>query len=533
MFRKLAILATLAIAAITAHAEPVAPGNAVTSRANKFTATQTFSQSISNYTPGTTRQATIENPSGSWSWIDFLFGANYRAAIGANSSGQLNLHYGAGQCTYFNRGTTSYTTDAAMCPGRLYVYGYGNFRDGVNAGGNSDPTSMLQTQGSLGLKTVVMTASGTIPSTATVILCDGSTAAGCIGTPTYQCSHWTNQTDCELRNSHGGCVYTTFYCSTYNGNIYDCQNDGRCTLSQTNCSDGGAYDQYSCEALDDSYGGNCAWNNNPINCNIYDSDESNCNANSSYCYFTASTPASCYGTPTDCGAWNGDEFTCLSQPQCGYDSGMSTCYNNITDCNTWNGSSETCTAAGCSHSAESPSTCSGEIPNYTCDGQFNNGNCNGSAGVCGGTSSCNPISQGNCPSEPGCNYASVINANLYNGVNDRTIKIVNDASNGADCVINAAAGETVKNAASHTLSNFGQEVWLTYFFRQESCSSFNEGQCTPTGCYPDMQNCSWDSMNNICSGNSVCDPISDQSTCESQQYFNYCAGNYTISKNWY
>lgn len=493
----------LLLLANVAMAQPIGQGNVVTSRANKFTATQTFSQSISNYTPATTRQITLDNPSGSYSWIDFLFGATYRAAIGANSSGQLNLHYGAGQCTYFNRGLSSYSTDAAMCAGRLYMYGYGNFRDGVNAGSNSDPTSTLHTQGTLGLKTVVMTSSGNIPSNASVILCDGTNAAGCIGTPTYPCSNWTNQTDCDLRNSHGGCVWTPSQCPNYSGDQYSCENNS-CIWESAPCSTAYWYDQYSCEAIDDSYGGNCYYNSNSNDCSPLGYDD--CNSHNPDCtWYEASY--------SDCSSFNGDQSTCESYSgQCTYNTETSECTGTYES---------------------SPAYCSGTYYDYSCDGDYYTGACSGGTAYCSGTPSCNPISQVNCPNEPGCTYASALNANLYAGVNDRTIKIVNDSSTNADCIINAASGETVRHASSLTLASRGDSALLTYFFRQESCSSFNEGACTPTGCSPSYSNCSWDSMNNICSGNSVCDPISDQSTCENQQYFSGCSGYYTISKNWH
>jgi len=503
-----------------------------------FTFTTPAAQSNNN--PGTTRLFTTNN-TGSNTWQENKFSGTLKSAVGYDSSGGIN-QYQSG-----SNGIANYSCNSGLSSCTLYSYntatalvhtGYGEFAGGITAGQMSQPTSTFDNQGSTGLEVYLATTSQTLTTPATIILCDGTTASACLGTPSNACSTYGNQTDCELRGSHGGCYYTAGNpCSEYNGNISTCGSTSGCTVETANCSASGWYDQTSCEAADDPYGGNCTYNNTPIDCSIYNADESSCNANSMYCSFTASTPASCTGTPTDCSSWNGDESTCNSQPQCLYDGGMGTCNNNITDCSTWNADSGTCTAAGCSHTAEVPSSCSGSIPNYTCDGTLNTGNCGGSYGSgCFGTPSCTGMGSVDCGNETGCSYSSALTLQLSAGVQNRNYWIKNIASGGADCIITPYSGEDIDGSSTKNLSAFNQDTHLVYNYRSSSCNDFNasEATCNSTvGCTPATSNCSYNYDDNTCNDHASCSSYNgDPMSCSAASYYSGCNGNYTIHKRW-
>lgn len=513
---------TVSVKALTGGA--IATGSLGVGGANYAPSTTKMMMNFShgNGSPGTTRAIQFNNAS-SYTYLDFYFGGVYKSSIGTDSSGGVSLYAngGNGVATYYGGGLSSYNTSTAFVH-----YNYGEFGAGVMAGTIAQPTSTLQSAGGTALKVKRITASQALDNTATHWLIDATTAAACSGTPTYSCSHWTNQTDCELRSSHGGgCSwYAGTDCSVYNyeSGMTSCSGQAGCTVGTSSCA--GPTDQTSCEAQDDSYGGSCTWNGN--DCSVL--DETTCGSTSG-----------CTQNYSDCSTFNDDYSGCTGQSGCtsssstdcaAYDNtDQSTCEAN-TGC-TWNGGDNTCsmTCSGTYYSS-----CSGTY--YTCDGTYNTGSCTGTFGAaCSGTSSCTGISNStDCGNEAGCTWSSVLNATLpdLTAYPDRTYWIYNDSSGGADVALIPYSGQTINGTSSVTLANYKDGVHIAPFHQTDTCSGFNEGACTPSGCTKNYSNCTWDSMGATCSGNAVCTGLGDQTTCESTQYFSSCSGTYTVAKDW-
>lgn len=451
--------------------------------------------SWSNSGPGTTRAQTFNNI-GTHTWTDYRFAASLRAAIGANSSGGVDIH--SSGSNYFalyggNTGLTSSSLYMYSTPSGLFHYGMGVFGGKVGAGSNSTPTATLQSAGSTALKVKRITSSQALDATATHWLCDASSAA-CTGTPSASCSSWTNQTDCEKWDAHGGCSWFAGYsCSVYDNEygMGSCSGQSGCTPSESSCSEGGAYDQYSCEALDDSYGGNCTWDNNPIDCSTYNpTDQWTCEG------------AGCSYYDPSCSSYNGDQSSCESNG-CYYDSGTTNCVG----------------------------MCSGSIDSYSCNGNYYTGTCAGNYGsACSGTAACSGIDDStNCGNETGCTWATALNVTLpaITSYPDMTYWIYNDSSSGADVNILPNGTDTVNGTTSVVLANYKDGVHVAPLRVTASCSSFNEGACTPTGC--SINYCYWNGME--CSGGASCTGVGDEETCNTT--FDYCSGTYVVSSNWY
>lgn len=450
-------------------------------------------QALSNGTPGTTRNFTINN-TGSNSWIDFVFSGTRKSHIGADSSGAVKFFAGGG----------SYFEYYQMSGNSLFSYNYptafvhsasGYFGGSLHVGSTTTPTSTLQNEGGTSLKVAYSNVNLTLDNTATQWILEPSTAS-CIGTPTYACSHWTNQTDCELRDSHGGCSWFSGNpCSDFNyeSGMSTCAGTSGCTVDTASCS--GASDESSCLAQDDSYGGSCAWNG------------------------------------TDCGA--------LSEGACGSTSG---CSANYSDCSTF-GDESSCTAtSGCSWDGMSCSGtyfsgCSGTY--YNCDGTYNTGSCSGTYGAaCTGTSACAGIDDStSCGGEGGCTWSTSITATLPNGDSfpSRTLWVYKKGATGT-VVLTPNAGQTVNFASTYTMSSDKEWVHLAYYNLTANCNVYdgNESTCGSTsGCTQNYSFCSWDSIESTCSGNAVCTGIGDEPTCTSTSWFSSCTGTYSLSKNWY
>lgn len=455
----------------------------------------------SNGSPGTTRAQTINNE-GSYTWTDYRFSGTLRSAIGANSSGGLDMYAsGSNYFSYYygNSGLTSNSMFAYNYPTAFVHYGGGWFSSGVHAGSASTNTSTLQSAGGLALKVKKITASQSLDNTATHWLCDASTAV-CTGTPSAACSSWTNQTDCEKWDAHGGCSWNPGYsCSTYNGNQSGCEGQSGCTYETANCS--GFGDESTCN----SYSG-CSWSNNPLSCSGFDESTcgmtSGCTINRDYCY-----------NYSDAG---GDGTACatVSGNGCSYDSGSGSCSDGMGDAGWFTG-------------------CSGSYDNYSCAGTYYTGNCTGTYGAaCSGTSSCAGIDDStNCGNETGCTWSTAINVTLpqISTAPDRTYWIYNDSSTNADVNILPYSGETVNYTTSVVLSTYKDGVHLAPLTVTASCSGFNNGACTPSGC--SRIYCTWNSGDSTCNGGASCTGIGDESTCNST--FDYCSGTYVYSKNWY
>lgn len=480
-----------------------------------------------NGNPGTTRFMTINND-GSASWTDYRFQGTLRGATGFNSSGgQDNFASGGNYFAYYygNAGLTSNFLFSYNYPTAFVHYFQGRFGTNVIAGSMLAPTSTLQSAGGLALKVKRITASQSLDNSATHWLCDPLTSL-CSGTPTHACSYWTTQEDCEKWDAHGGCSWFAGQsCSAFN-NEFDmgtCSGTSGCTAVTASCS--GAGDQSTCEAQDDGYGGSCSWAATG-DCSPF--DESTCGNTSG-----------CTQNFIDCTTFFDDYTTCTGTTGCSWSAAVDCSLNDGTD-------QVTCeTDAGCvwdSGSNECQGSCSGTGPfdnctgNYDeCSGTYYTGGCSGNYGAaCQGTSSCAGIDDStNCGYEPGCTWATTMNVTLpqISTVPDRTYWIYNDNSSSSDVTILPYSGDTVDNTVSIVLSNYKDGVHLAPLYLTESCSSFNEEACTPSGC--EIVYCTWNSGNNECEGSAACSALNptSQETCEST--FNYCSGNYVTSKNWY
>ena len=460
--------------------------------------------SQSNGTPGTTRIASFNN-TGSNTWIDFNFSGTNKSNIGANSTGGMDFYASGGNYFgYYNKNTSSLFS--YNYPDAFAHYGYGEFYGGVVAGGVQTPTSKLQSLGGLALKVKRLTTSGSLDDTATHWLLDATTAQVCTGTPTHTCSHWTNEGDCIANDAHGGpCSwYAGSPCSAFNYEygMSTCGSTGGCSADTSSCS--GAGDQSTCEAQDDSYGGNCVWNSESTgDCSVFNGDESTCGSTSgcstnySACSWDGMT---CYGG-TGCDSYF-DEWSCTSAM---YFSGCTGTYV-VTPAN--------------------------------CSGSFYTGNCSGSYGSgCSGTSSCAGIDDStSCGAESGCTWSAVLNANLPDGETcpDRTYWIANDSSGGADVVLMPVAGQTVDGSSTYTLPNYKDWIHIAYYKKLGDCADYsgNESTCTSTaGCTAGYYDCSSHGDSESCTADGHCSW--NGATCDGGSYFGYCYGNYVISKNWY
>ena len=489
-----------------------------------------------NSSPSTTRMISLKNAGGN-TWIDFLYSGTLREAIGGNSSGGMDFYSSGGNYFAYYNGNSGLTSNSLFSynyPSAFVHSGYGDFGSGVSAGSQSFPTSTFQNFGGSSFKVKRVTTSQGLDNTATHWLADASSAA-CTGTPTYTCSHWTNSSDCALRNSHGGCTwFAGNSCSTYNNEygMSSCAGTSGCYADQNSCA--GAGDQYSCESQDDSYGGNCTWSSMSNDCSSF--DESTCASySSSGC---TSNYNSCTNAYFDCASYT-DETACGEQSGNGCTWSGSSCEGgNWTSCSGGGDCASQMDESSCSSTSYFTS-CSGTYYVDECTGNYYTGNCSGTYGAaCQGTSTCDGVTNStDCGNENGCTWQTAINLTLPDGdtCEGRTYWIKNDSATSADVNILPYSGQTVEKASSLTLDNYKDAVMLAYYKDTYSCSLYTlESQCTPTGCTKNYYNCSWDSMGSPpCTGDSSCEAVGDQSTCESTQYWGYCSGTEVRAKNWY
>lgn len=449
--------------------------------------------SWSNGTPNTTRALTINND-GSNSWIDYRFAWVIRGSEWFNSSGGKDtyLSWGNGQAWYWgNSGLTSNSLIAYLYQSGFVHYWFWYFGWKVNAGSTSTPATTLNSTGSFSTKGRRVTSNYTVTTDDSVIYADAS-AAACSGTPTYACSHWTNQSDCEKWDAHGGCSWFAGYsCSTYNWDQSGCEWQSGCTYETASCS--GFWDESSC-----NWQSGCSWTNNPQSCSGFDEytcgSTSGCSIDTWYCSWDG---MSC--------SWGGDCASQMDESSC-----LSYSYYN---------------------------GCSGSYDSYSCDGSYYTGNCTGTYGAeCQGTSSCSWIDDStNCWFETGCTWSTSITLNFPSVVTvpNMHVWVYNASSTNADVICQPYSGDTFDQTTSYTLGTYKDSIHAQAFSELTSCSPLSEAWCTPSGCSKTYTACSWDSMSSTCSGNVVCDGIGDQMTCESTTYFSYCSGNYCTVKNWY
>lgn len=274
----------------------------------------------------------LGNDTGTVSQMGFRFGSNLRSAIEAGSNGDMNFYFTG--ANGFTARTLPSTQWMFAAPAGLGMQsGYISGSTGVLAGSTGQPTSMFQNLGTTGLQPTLITTTGTtLSGNYTEVLCDGTNAGVCTGTPTNPCAGSANQTACELYSR--GCTWNPgSSCSAFDNEsgMTTCAGTSGCTVQTTSCS--GAGDSTTCTNQNTAYGGSCSW--------------------------------------IDCGALSdggGDGTNCATQPSCTYDSGTGICsgdncagtYNNGSCTGTYGAncsgtatcssiSQANCTTAGCSY----------------------------------------------------------------------------------------------------------------------------------------------------------------------------------------
>lgn len=316
----------------------------------------------------------------------------------------------------------SYSTAAVY-----YHYGYVQGANGLVAG-QGTKTSTLHNFGSTGLLVTRLTANTTLTASSayTQILCDGDSASSCSGTPSVTaCSTYTasGQATCE---SHLPCVWDAGdSCSAFDNELdmTTCNGTSGCTAVTDDCSAYG-YDQTSCEALDDSYGGSCVW------------------ADPSFCVWA---DPDCTGDAA-CDAGDGtDQGTCES---ISYGGG-----------------------------------CSGTFYTGSCTGTYGTA-CTGtvlcsaysSSGTCAAETGCSWIT------------GLQVNLPQISTVNDKTYWFKNDSyTSGSPVILNAYSGETIEGETTYILPTYRDAVHLAAYRNAVACSTWNytnESTCETghTGC---------------------------------------------------
>lgn len=453
--------------------------------------------SASNSSPGTTRHITLSN-NGSYTYIDAYFGSTLSGAIGWTSS-TMNLYTGSSGFNFYKT-PTSPSLIGYIVDGAMVSYGMVGGSSGVTAGStSSSQPATLTSWGSLGAKHAYITANTTLTASYTYVDANADLGSSCSGTPTYSCGHWTNSTDCELRDSHGGCTWNAITCSDYSyTDSGTCEGYSGCTWESVSCSVGG-YDQYSCEAQDDSYGGNCTWDVTYGDCSTYNGNESSC-TNTSGCTWDSA----------DCSAFNGDQMTCEATSGCSWsDPNCSGTYY--------------------------PGTCSGTYESgYACNGSYYTGGCTGSGGSCTGTSSCSGIDdQTNCGLETGCTWTTGLSLTMPTegsfSTNFMRTYFVRNIAATANLTLYPNTDQTINGTTSLVIGP-GKARHISFSWFQVACSTWND--TSDTTCESGHTGCTWTACSGLdetqcgeqggaCSWNgSSCDGGGN------------CAGTWNVKRDW-
>lgn len=286
----------------------------------------------SNYWPWTTRHISLKNY-GSNTWIDTYFGNTAWPVLWFDSGG--NMQYRAtsgGQHVFYNASQASLYIASVW----TLVYGYLGTQGGVNVGSTTSPKTKLQVNWSAGYSWEYISSETTLTSSSPkYIITNADEGSSCGGSPSTACSTHTNQTDCELRNSHGWCAWSTvFSCGGSNSVFSSCGGDNS---TPNTCYD--QPDEWSCLSASCYWNGSsCEGDNSTPNTCPDQYDESSCsgagctpdmtpNTCPDYmdydsCYNAGCTPwetGSCAGTPTCSGIpiWD-----CASEAWCSVTGGL-------------------------------------------------------------------------------------------------------------------------------------------------------------------------------------------------------------------
>jgi hypothetical protein len=416
----------------------------------------------SNTTPGTTKAIAFDN-TGSYTWLDFNFSGVRKATMGALSTGELSFYVGGGSyfALYNNSGNSLYQYST---PTEFVHYGRGQFSTSLNAGNLTPAQSTLQSRGGIALQVKRITSSTTLDNTASKWIIDATNASSCTGTPSTNCSSYSDQSTCEANNAHNGCTWNAGNpCSAFDNEsgMGTCSGTSGCTVVTASCA--GAGDETSCLAQDDAYGGSCSWDISYADCSAFNADESSCTSTSG-----------CYPNYTNC-SWNGS--SCDGGGSC---SG----YFDESSCN----------------SATYFSSCSGNyVSGNVCNGNYNTGGCSGTYGAsCTGTADCSGFDNStNCGNETGCTWSTTLVATLpdISTCEHRDYWIYKDGSTGT-VTITPTGSDLINQTTSYSLTGDKEWVHISAFQRTSDCSVFNgdEINCTNTN------GCVWSSGDSTCGG---------------------------------
>ncbi len=506
------------------------------------TTTPTANLEIKNSNTGSSPTSLPTLALDSNTYTNLLFKTNgvSRAAIQADSSGNLNNFASSNGSINFYRGGLSSNTLTAQVnssgltvnSGNFYVSsGGGYFQSTVSAGSSALAPSTLTSFGSLGLKTTLITSNTTLSSSYTNVLVDATAAASCTGTPSVTtCSSYSSQVNCELHDARGGCSWSAVTCSSYNGDEGTCTSYG-CTWDSASCS---AYnnDQMTCQATS-----GCSYPGNAGNCNVYNNNSSVCSATSGCSYpgnagdcsvDFADNYAGCAGTLgcsgpiTDCAVWDGtDQGTCEATMGCSWNAGVSECQ------------------VVCSGTYDN-GVCTGNYDDGSCTGTYNPGTCSGTGGSCSGTATCSGINDStNCAAESGCSWNTAVSITMPATASNLERQYwIKNVGTGGTVTILPNSGQTIDGQSSFDLSGRDDSIELGFYWDSANCSAFdsNESTCgSTTGCTQNYSTCSYNIGDNTCSGDSgsTCSAHNgDEAGCNSQSYFSNCSGTYTVSVKW-
>jgi hypothetical protein len=482
------------------------------------------------------------NPAGTRIHISFKFGSTIKGGISNHDGAQYYYSVGAGSSHWFAVGSTIGAPSQVI---QIYgggIYNYGAIHNGSNVtAGSADTgtTTTLSTYGSFAAKGTLVTASSYNIASETVVYGDASGANICSGTPTA-CNTYTTEGTCNSHTLVGCTWFSGSSCSEFSGTDFStCESShAGCTWDQTSCSSANNTDSSTCEALDDAYGGSCAYDT--TSCPAQTTTAAciaiaGCTANEGNSCSVFTDTASCNAqTPCvavvdgDCNTFSdggGDGTACATQPECSYDSGTGVCSGYyFTACN-----------------GNYFSSCTGDL----CTGNYYTGGCSGTYGAaCQGTANCSNLTDDGsaaCNAEAGCTWTSGATYILppssvaNRGNTSRIYWIKNIGATGTITVV-ASAGDTLESAISLTTQY--QKVAVHHHTITAPCSTFIiEGTCTPSGCSWTPKSCGSNVDESACNADIGygCSWNSELSTCEGTYSgpVGSCGGTYVASNVWY
>lgn len=397
-----------------------------------------LSGTFSNSSTDTTQHFKLSN-SGSNTWTTYYFSGVQKGAYGWDDSG-IARFYASGNTYKFHSGVTGSSLIAEIYSGGFYNNG-GNFNAGRVTAGSAvtSPPTTFSNYGSTSLKTIVIDTPTTLTDDYTQVIVDTSTYNACSGTPSQTaCSTYTGSGEATCI-SHLPCAwYAGSSCSAFNNEfgMGSCTAQSPCSADTSSCSPYNS-DQATCEAADDTYGGNCTWDAGTNTCPAQDC--------------TTCAGAGC--TPNlggDCSAFSdggGDGTMCYAAPcgACSYDSGTGNCSGSYF------------------------TSCDGDNTTPSCNGTFYTGNCSGTYGTaCTGTATCTGYGdETSCEAETGCSWTSGVAITMPASPVEQTYWIAKDYTSGALTIL-PNSGQTINNTTSITSSSTTGVGWMLTWIDSKS-----------------------------------------------------------------